>query len=113
MAGQTTETFRRHPMPALARASFSLVYADAESAGALRTLDLTCQSELEHELWFWGLQVGLGVRVQGLGLLSDTPLLPGLRLLLCLCTSQVPPCCVSSCTILLILLMLGRRESPV
>ena len=44
-------------MPALARASFSLVYADAESGG-LRTLDLTCQSELEHELWFWGLQVG-------------------------------------------------------
>ena len=65
VAGQTTETFRRHPMPQLARASFSLVYADAE-AGGLRTLDLTCQSELEHELWFWGLQVG----AESTGLLS-------------------------------------------
>ena len=67
VAGQTTETFRRHPMPSLARASFSLVYADTE-AGGLRTLDLICLSGLEHELWFWGLHVGAGIAVVQLNL---------------------------------------------
>jgi hypothetical protein len=54
VAGQTSETFRRHPLPHAARASLSLLYADAE--GALRTLDLTARSEPEARLWFWGLQ---------------------------------------------------------
>ena len=55
--GQTSETFRRHPLPHAARASFSLVYCDAE--GAARTLDLTARSEADFELWLWGLQVHL------------------------------------------------------
>ena len=36
--------------------SFSLVYM-AEKEGAQRTLDLTCQTHQDFELWFCGLQV--------------------------------------------------------
>ena len=42
-------------MQAAAR-SFSLVYA-AEKEGTQRTLDLTCQTHQDFELWFCGLQV--------------------------------------------------------
>ncbi len=52
--GQTTETFRRHALPALAGASFSLVYAGAE--GGPRTLDLIARTDRDFELWFYGLQ---------------------------------------------------------
>jgi hypothetical protein len=52
--GQTTETFRRHALPALAGASFSLVYAGAE--GGARTLDLIARTDRDFELWFYGLQ---------------------------------------------------------
>ncbi len=53
--GQTSENFRRHPLPNLARASFSLLYTDTDQS--VRTLDLTCRSQQEFELWYWGLHV--------------------------------------------------------
>ncbi len=52
--GQTTDTFRRHPLPALASLSFSLVYVAGE--GGPRTLDLIARTERDFELWFFGLQ---------------------------------------------------------
>ena len=55
MPGQSTENFRRHPLPNLARASFSLLYTDTDQS--VRTLDLTCRSQQEFELWYWGLNV--------------------------------------------------------
>ena len=55
VAGQTTENFCRHPLPNLARASFSLLYTDSD--GGIRSLDLTCRSQPEFELWYWGLHV--------------------------------------------------------
>ena len=55
MPGQSTENFRRHPLPHLARASFSLLYTDTDQS--VRTLDLTCRSQQEFELWYWGLNV--------------------------------------------------------
>lgn len=54
--GQVTEIFKRHPLPYMAHASFSLLYTDLDASS--RTLDLTCRTEQEFELWFWGLQVG-------------------------------------------------------
>ncbi|CAL8464600.1 g4135 [Coccomyxa elongata] len=53
--GQATETFKRHPLPHMAHASFSLVYRDLDLSS--RTLDLTCRTEQEFELWYWGIQV--------------------------------------------------------
>lgn len=47
----------RHPLPNLARASFSLLYTDTDQA--TRSLDLTCRSQQEFELWYWGLHVSL------------------------------------------------------
>ena len=55
--GQKTENFRRHPLPDLARASFSLLYTDADQS--VRTLDLTCRSQQDFELWYWGLHVSV------------------------------------------------------
>lgn len=52
--GQTTDTFRRHALPALASLSFSLVYVAGE--GGPRTLDLIARTERDFELWFFGLQ---------------------------------------------------------
>ncbi len=54
--GQATETFKRHPLPHMAHASFSLIYRDLDLSS--RTLDLTCRTEQEFELWYWGIQVG-------------------------------------------------------
>ena len=56
--GQTTEIFKRYPMPQCAQWSFSLIYKEEKDIEP-RTLDLTCQSEQEFLLWFWGIQVGL------------------------------------------------------
>ena len=53
--GQTSENFRRHPLPNLAQASFSMLYTDTDQS--VRTLDLTCRSQQEYELWYWGLNV--------------------------------------------------------
>ncbi|BDA49523.1 probable E3 ubiquitin-protein ligase HERC2 at N-terminal half [Coccomyxa sp. Obi] len=53
--GQATETFKRHPLPHMAHASFSLIYRDLDMSS--RTLDLTCRTEQEFELWYWGIQV--------------------------------------------------------
>lgn len=55
--GQATETFKRHPLPHMAHASFSLIYRDLDLSS--RTLDLTCRTEQEFELWYWGIQVTL------------------------------------------------------
>lgn len=56
--GQTTDIFKRHPYPQLKAMSFSLLYKDDSEEG-LRTLDITCKTEQEFELWFWGIQVSL------------------------------------------------------
>ena len=48
-------TRERQRLQAAAR-SFSLVYT-AEKEGTPRTLDLTCQTHQDFELWFCGLQV--------------------------------------------------------
>jgi len=47
--------FARHAEPARAHLSFSLVY---EEDGALRTLDLTCETQRDFEYWYFGIQVG-------------------------------------------------------
>lgn len=54
--GQTTDTFRRQPLPQWEQLSFSLLYRSLED-GQPRTLDLICKSQPEHDLWFNGLQV--------------------------------------------------------
>jgi hypothetical protein len=54
--GQTTDTFRRQPLPQWAHLSFSLLYRSSED-GQPRTLDLICKSDTEYELWYFGLQV--------------------------------------------------------
>ena len=56
ISGQATEIFKRHIMPQNERMSFSLVYTE-EKDSEPRTLDLTCKSEQEFMLWFWGIQV--------------------------------------------------------
>ena len=55
--GQVTEIFKRHPLPHMAHASFSLIYTDMDLSS--RTLDLTCRNEQEFDLWYRGLQVSL------------------------------------------------------
>lgn len=50
-----TDVFARHAEPARAHLSFSLVY---EEDGALRTLDLTCETQRDFEYWYFGIQVG-------------------------------------------------------
>eukprot|EP00884_Botryococcus_braunii_P011885 jgi/Botrbrau1/20698/Bobra.0058s0027.1 len=54
--GQTTDTFRRQPLPQWAHLSFSLLYRSLED-GQPRTLDLICKSDTEYELWYNGLQL--------------------------------------------------------
>jgi hypothetical protein len=55
--GQTTEVFKRYPEPARSSMSFSLLY---HSGGSLRSLDLTCETPYEFDLWFKGIQVRAG-----------------------------------------------------
>ena len=64
--GQTTDIFKRHPYPQLKAMSFSLLYKDDSEEG-LRTLDITCKTEQEFELWFWGIQVSLPPAAQAGG----------------------------------------------
>jgi hypothetical protein len=52
--GQVTDVFARHPEPARAHLSFSLVY---EEDSSVRTLDLTCPTQRDFEYWYFGIKV--------------------------------------------------------
>lgn len=52
--GQVTDVFARHPEPARAHLSFSLLY---EEEGVVRTLDLTCPTQRDFEYWVFGIKV--------------------------------------------------------
>ena len=53
VAGQETPVFGRHPDPATAHLSFSLVYT---KGGARRSLDMVCSDEVQYRLWFTSLK---------------------------------------------------------
>lgn len=51
--GQKTQTFSREARTHLAHLSFSLIYTKRDKE---RTLDITCKTEQEYELWLHGLR---------------------------------------------------------
>lgn len=69
--GQTTEVFRRYPLPEFDQLSFSLIYK--EKNGKTRSLDVICRNMMEFEFWYWGLQLVI-TEVQNL----STPTLPSI-----------------------------------
>eukprot|EP00879_Flechtneria_rotunda_P024147 GHRR01025593.1.p1 GENE.GHRR01025593.1~~GHRR01025593.1.p1 ORF type:complete len:281 (+),score=105.10 GHRR01025593.1:273-1115(+) len=54
--GQTTEVFKRDPLPEYETLSFSLVYGEGKPSKK-RTLDVICRNMSEFETWYWGIQL--------------------------------------------------------
>jgi hypothetical protein len=50
LPGQTTEVFKRDPLPEHESISFSLIYNEGK-AGKRRSLDVICRSSAEFETW--------------------------------------------------------------